>query len=252
MGNLGFYHRVALGREPGVGKIIKFGYKLAVTITRLTLWPEDAALTYRTTASVMQLSSTDAKDNGASSPLGVGAQTVQVFGLDANYNEINEIITLAGIAQVETTKEYLRVFRLIVLSAGSELDNAGIIYCGTGLPSPFTGKPTVLHSLVSVGENQSEQAFYTIPAGKTGVLEQLDVSVGTGKILTAGLFVRPFGQVFQNKGNIITNAAPFVSDVPALMDFTEKSDIELRASVDSTTAAASGLFVLTLHDNRGS
>lgn len=252
MNNYDFLHRVGLSREPGASSVTKFGYKANVSTTRLTLWPEDAALTYRTTAIAMQLASTDAKDNGASSPLGVGAQTVQIFGLDANYAEIDEIVTLEGISQVETTKEYLRVFRLVVLSAGSEADNAGIIYCGTGLPSPFIGKPTVVHSLVAAGENQSEQCFYTVPAGQTAILEYVFGSVGTGKILTIGVYARPFGQVFQNKGKIITTAAPAPVDPPPVMPFAEKTDIELRAFVDSTTGAASGIFVLTLFDNIGS
>lgn len=252
MSNYNFLHRVGLGREPGASPLVKFGFKSNVGTTRLTLWPEDAALTYRTTAIAMQIASTDAKDNGASSPLGVGAQTVQVFGLDANYAEIDEIVTLEGISQVETTNEYLRVFRMIALSAGSEADNAGIIYCGTGLPSPFTGKPAVVHSLIAAGENQSEQCFYTVPAGKTALLEYIFGSVGTGKILTIALYARPLGETFQNKGKLITTAAPAPVNPPPYQSFEEKTDVELRASVDSTTGAASGIFVLTLFDNIGS
>ena len=56
-------------------------------------------------ATVLKVSSSSTADDEGST----GAETVELFGLDADYNEINETVTLDGQTAVNTTKEYLRI-----------------------------------------------------------------------------------------------------------------------------------------------
>ena len=65
------------------------------------------------------------EDGGAGGD--TGALTIEIFGLDANYNPISEVVILDGLTFVTTTKSYLRIFRGIIRSAGSTGWNIGII-----------------------------------------------------------------------------------------------------------------------------
>lgn len=250
MGNIPFGMRVALGREPGVSMIRKFGSNDDIQQSVETVWPEGGITTYRTTAIAMQISSDDATDTAA----GDGARTVEIFGLDANYVEINETVILDGLTQVETTNLYLRVFRMIVRTDGSVgIDaNGGIIYCGTGLPSPVTGKPSVVHCLISAGEGQTEVAFYTIPAGKEGLLCHYYLSEDSVQSLRGTVYARPLGETWQNKFRSLQRDTPFDISLDPICDmFEEKTDIEMRGVVGASTSAVSAGFTLFLFDKIG-
>lgn len=72
----------------------------------------------------MSVSSTNANDTAA----GTGARTVLITGLDENYNDVTESIILNGLTGVNTTKQFIRVFKVRVTTAGSGATAAGDIY----------------------------------------------------------------------------------------------------------------------------
>jgi hypothetical protein len=186
-------------------------------------------------ASVLKVSSSSANDTSA----GTGARTVELFGLDGDYNEINEVVILNGQTAVNTTLSYLRINRMIVRSAGSGGSNDGIIYAGTGTVT--TGVPANIYATINGdGSNQTLMAVWTVPAGYTGYLMQYDVSNGTTSntpaVCKLTLVARPNGEVFQSKDvKSLTTGMHIENTLFVPIKFTEKTDIEVRAVSSSAS-----------------
>jgi hypothetical protein len=123
------------------------------------IWDGEGAYTYISAAAAMKISSTDAKDTSA----GVGARTVRVIGLDANWQEVSQDVTMNGTTGVAIPTSLIRVYRAYILTVGSEEDNAGDIWVGTGVITD--GVPAVKHAGIKAGMGQTLMAVYTIPDG---------------------------------------------------------------------------------------
>lgn len=221
---------VSLGLS-NIKPVWKFGFTADIGATERTIWDGAANTNANVPASSLQLnvSSGDAADTAA----GTGARTVQLHGLDVDYKEKNEIITMDGITPVLTTNNYLRMNRMMVLTAGSGGENAGPIYAYTGGNS--SGVPTdnnLIYSIISVGRNQTLQCNYTIPADRTGMLYEMGVSSfgNASAAATVRLVARPQGAVWQTKNQfIITLNSWTVRFIASPLAMPAKSDLEVRA-----------------------
>lgn len=233
-----FELQVARGQVAYHKDVFKFGNNPDVGASLETIWAQGGLYSYPPTASVMTVSSSSTNDASA----GTGARTVTVSGLDADYNEISELVTLNGQTPVNTTKSYLRVNRMIVRSAGSGGGNAGVIYTGTGTVT--SGVPANVYALINgiAGSNQTLMALWTVPAGYTAYLAQYDVSNGTSSNTPAVckliLAVRPFGEVFQSKDVKSLTTGMHIEETFAVPQrIEEKSDIEVRAISSSVSVS---------------
>lgn len=106
--------------------------------------------------------------NAADTAAGTGARTVRLYGLDANYAEIYEDVTLNGLTEVLTTQDFIFVRALEVLTAGSGGANAGIIYAGTGTVT--SGAPATKWLSIVAGMGMSAAGIFVVPAGYTAHL----------------------------------------------------------------------------------
>lgn len=213
--------------------IFKFGFNPDIDDSIETLWTEGGLYSYLSSATVLKVSSSSTADDEGST----GAETVELFGLDANYNEINEVITLDGQTSVDTTKEYLRINRMIVRSAGSGGTNAGVIYAGTGTVT--AGVPANKYATVAAGDGQSLMALWTVPAGYSAYITQTDITVATtqnNKYATVHFVARPFGEVFQVKDKFVKAESSHHQAYTFPLKFEEKTDLEFRAVGDSAGA----------------
>lgn len=227
-----FELQVARGQITGHSVIVVSGTGTSVGTSTTTLWSQNTVYAYLSTAAVMQISSSSANDAAA----GTGARTVTIYGLDANYNQINETVTLNGQTAVNTANNFLRVFHLAVVTAGSGEAAAGTIYAGTGTVT--AGVPAVIYGVYTTG-NGSTAAIWTVPAGYTAYITSY--SAGYGNAITAYgtvfLAVRPFGSVFDTTSQVrVSNGSQGWVEFSYPIYVEEKSDIELRAN--STTASA--------------
>jgi len=233
-----FELQVARGQIAWHKPLFKFGNNATVGDSLETIWAEGGLYSYLTSATVLKVSSSSTDDTSA----GTGARTVQLYGLDGDYNEINELVTLNGQTVVNTTQSFLRINRMIVRSAGSSGANAGVIYAGTGTVT--TGVPANVYASVNgvTGSNQSLMALWTVPAGYTAYMLQYDVSNGTTSNTPAVckliLAVRPYGEVFQTKDVKSLTTGMHVEESFAIpQKITEKSDIEVRAISSSASVS---------------
>lgn len=225
--------QVARGQITGHETTFKFGFNSDVDDSLETIWSEGGAYSYLSSASVLKISSSSTDDDAA----GTGARTVEVSGLDENYDEISETVTLDGQTAVNTTNSYLRVYRMIIRSAGTGGKNAGTVYAGTGTVT--SGVPANKFAAIAVGENQTTMAIWTVPAGYTAYLCRATFTVASAtanKFVTVSILSRPNGEVFQTKDKITLNVGSHVQDYKFPIAFTEKTDIEVQGIGDSSTS----------------
>jgi len=221
--------------------IFKFGFNSDINGTEETIWDEGAIYAYPAAAIQMKVSSTSTDDTSA----GTGARTIVVSGLDQNWDEASETVSLNGQTEVLTTTTFIRVNRAYVATAGSGGTAAGNIYVGTGTVT--TGVPATIYAKITLGENQTLMAVWTVPAGYTGYVTRGSISQGTtfaNQYTTARLVIRPFGGVFRTAVKVtLTNIFidfPFEIPVP----IQEKSDIEVRAFSSGSNNTISSTFTI--------
>ena len=229
--------------------IFKFGFNPDVDDSLETVWAEGGLYSYLSAATVLKVSSSSANDTSA----GTGARTVELFGLDADYDEINETVTLSGQTAVNTTQSFLRVNRMVVRSAGTGGTNAGVIYAGTGTVT--AGVPANKYATVAAGDGQSLMAIWTVPRGYTVYLTQTDITVATtqnNKYATITFLARPFGEVFQVKDKFVKSESGHSQGYTFPLKFEEKTDLEMRCIGDSSGAniAIAAAFDLVYIENR--
>ena len=226
----------------------KFGFNADIDDSLETIWSEGGLYSYLTSATVLKISSASTDDASA----GTGARTITISGLDGDYDEISETVTLNGQTAVNTTNSYLRVFRMVVDTAGSGGQNAGKIYAGTGTVT--SGVPTNKYGVIDVGDNQTLMALWTVPKGYTAYLHQLDISLNTevaNKFGTAHFVARPEGGVFNVKDKFVLSQYIVNQNFVYPLKYEEKTDLEVRAIASSSNAnlaVSAGLDIIYIQN----
>ena len=239
--------------------IHKFGHNTDIDTasTPETIWGGGGDYTGQNTsvATTIDVISDSTDDDGG----GIGALTVLVQGLDANYDLVIQTKTLQGQTQITLDTPLIRVFRLKNVSS---TDVGGQVYCfeqtadagGDGIPDDTTKVRAIMNN----GNNQTLMAIYTIPAGKTGYMRSFFAGTAGAKKTTnyvIDLYARPFGQVFQlkHKSALADTGTTYWNHMYAEPEvFTEKTDIVIRAQVTEaaiTLASVSAGFDIVLVDN---
>ena len=172
--------QVSRGQVDGHTPIYIFG--LSATIGSTAYGPAWEGLTasggnyvYPSSAAVMYLYSSSASDT---------AVTVQINGLDANYNPISEQILLQGTTAIATTNSYLRINSLATV-VGTAVGNVSL-YSN----SAKTGG--TLYAQINIGNGNSQMSIYTVPAGYTFYQTYLQADANTGVTSSAYNKVRTF------------------------------------------------------------
>jgi len=247
-----FYLQVGRGQVHNHTHVHKYGFNGSVGTGDDTIWFQQGDYTWSSAAVKLKISSDNAADDG--DPAGNGANTVTVQGLDGNYEEISETVTLDGTTPVETTNTFLRTHRMFVVTAGAGLTNTGVIYAadtgdtyGTpGVPDTATG----IRSTIGAGEGQTLQAFYTIPAGYTGYLLQVAAgSVNGTNATTITLRTRTEGGAFRTKDKFIVFKDMLTMTYPVPLAIAEKTDIEMKGDAAASTTDVAANFDLILVKN---
>ena len=163
-----FHLQVARGQITFHESFQIFGYNPDVDQTEESVWANGGTVPHPTVASVLKISSTSNNDDG--NPVGTGARTVLITGLDGDYNVVSDTVTLNGQTEVNTTNSYLYVNGFTVLTVGSGEANAGTIYAGTGTVT--AGVPAVVYDAIAAGYNNRTTAHYCVPSGYTAFITE--------------------------------------------------------------------------------
>ena len=241
-----YFEEIASGKHPEKSRVYKFGENNVVGTTELAVWNAGATYVYLSAAAPMEILSDSANDT----ILGSGARTIQVFGVDADFNAIDEVVEMNGVTAVTLVNEYLRVFRAYVLTTGTPLvitgANAGDITIQT-----VTGSTP--QAFIKTGTGQTLMSIFTIPSGFTGYVWSATALVGKGKEVKATLKTR-----FNNA----TNDAPFrvrasrslyqnafTKNYKVPTAIPEKTDILFTAVSEGTSVSVATSFELVLIKN---
>ena len=227
MNNMPFGLAVQKNLITNYSGVQKFGLNTAVGTSFETIWDGNNTYTYPSSAGTATATSSDTSSDNTG--------TVEIQGLDSNYDLATETITIGGSA---STTSFIRVFRARMKTANTGTGNVGVI-------SITVSSTTV--AKIRAGYGQSLMAIYTVPRNKRAYLMQLDV--GSSKDLENEIrFITKEisnGNVWTTKA-FITTRGGFVEKnyaVPVIVN--EKTDIELIAKA-SATSAVSGGFELIL------
>lgn len=247
-----FYLQVARGQVVGHRVLTRSGVNPDIDTGAVeSLWDFGGLYVFPPSASVMTVSSSSASDTAA----GTGARTVLVTGLDANYAEIQEIVTLNGTTAVNTVNAYLRCHGMTVLTTGSGATAAGNIHMGTGVVT--AGVPAVVYAFILLGWNTSQTVAYTVPAGYTAYLVDLVVSsISSAVNQSTQLSFRQrssvAGSAFLRGGSLVATAGlvhiPYV--IPRA--FGEKMDLDIvAATTDNNVVATVAARILLVSNSLG-
>lgn len=238
------------GRISGVSSVSKFGSNEDIDTgsTPEDIWQQGDVWVADTTAQTHDVVSTSAADDA----VGTGARTVRLYGLDANWDAVSEVITLDGTTAVTTALSYIRVYRMVVLTFGSGGTNDGDITT----TSTTSGN---LGVQVTAGTGQTQHGIYSIPRGcmgylgewsvslvrattPSGAMAQVDLLVRTGAdAADAGFVIKDVGAVSATGQTTMHHEFHYPLVVP------EKSDIKLQVtSVTDDDSIVNGRFQIRL------
>src|SRR6056300_320750 len=150
---------VALGKSKGNSARNIFGYNADIGATFIPAWELATAYTYPTAAVTMTLRWNTA-DAG---------YTILVKGLDANYDEIQETITLTATPVTQTTQnQYYRINDLVTIATpggafGSPANDISLTNAAN----------TETYAKINPGVGKNQASIYTVPRGYDFVLTRI-------------------------------------------------------------------------------
>lgn len=144
-----YHYEVALGRRQGATTWNKFGYNADVDVGTETVWAYGGTFVPMTGASTLSIVSNHTGD----SFLGSGAKSVILQGVDANYQAVNEVLSLSGTSPVTTANLYRGVNRMSVYLAGASQNNMGDITA-----TAVTG--STVQAYMPVGQGVTQQLIF--------------------------------------------------------------------------------------------
>ena len=149
---------VARGKARGAEVRNIFGQNDAQTTNFRAVWELSNTTDYvfPSTAQIMTVASDDAADADVQ---------ILIKGLDVDYLEISEVVTLTA-TTVDTTKQFLRINDVVTVGTQNLLITSTLTVKDTGLTTTF--------AQVNPGHGRNQASIYTVPANCEFYLYRLD------------------------------------------------------------------------------
>lgn len=236
-----YHYEVAQGLRGGSTTWNKWGYNSDVdTAASETIWSVGGDFTRLSSAETLDVVSTSTSDDDGST----GANSIVIYGIDANYEELIEVITLDGTTTVTTTNSFLGVNRAAVYLAGSNGFNVGDI-------TLTASTALTTQAEIPAEQGSTQHAFFFVQANHTALMDWLflnAVKTGGGgnplvtyKCIVTSLVSNAKYEVFRLLVDTqresfaeLTPSQPFVVG--------EKSLVEFRAETDTNNTAVTARF----------
>jgi hypothetical protein len=225
-----FELQVARGQVQRHRVVNFFGFNENVGTSFTTLWSQDSDYIVPPSASAMTLVSNSASDTAVS---------VLIEGLDADYNEIQEVLVTNGTTDVTTANSYLRINKMLQVIGFA----VGDITISVGAS---------VYGRIAAGVGASQMSQYTVPNNSTFYLYRISgwsaTAIGSSKYISFRNHVETNGG---NATNYNFADATFINTFEIIRQFPfkydEKSTIKLQAKSSSTTNhvafAAEGILI---------
>ncbi len=225
---MNFPQAVAHSRLPNWQIVPKFGRNPSVGTTSEDIWSVGGVRVDPPTAAVVSIASTDAADT----LLGTGCRVVQLFGVDANYIFIEDVVELDGTTPVTSTKLFLRVNTALVYSAGSTFGNEGGITGSIGGNAQFIISPP--SPGLTHGRGVAQGVHFTVPMGFTAYVEQVETWVGKGQGIQVEMYIKDFVRnAWYSPGQIDVYQVPVPVEVFSTIVLPQRSEFKFVARSDA-------------------
>ena len=221
---------VKRGYVQGHEHVHKFGFNTSVTTSATLVWNGGGDYTYPTSAAQLGVVGTSTTDNSQ----------ITIEGVDADYNELSNVVTLNGTTTVTTSGSYLRAYRAFVSDDNEPAGDVTVTHSGSNI------------AIISANEGQTLMATYTVPAGYTAYLYQLvfgGAAELANKFMTIRLRARESNGVFRTQAKYTVATQTFEETMVFPLVYPEKTDIEITAQSSSQVQQASAMFDLLLIKN---
>lgn len=229
-----FELQVARGQIPGHRFVHRMARVPSMSINDTgTLWDVNdtvypwSAWDTAGTISVTRASESDADKN------------VIITGLDTDYNEITETITLTAASGNTSVNSFKRIESVRMNGTSA---NVGVI-------TVLKGATTV--ALMVAGVGQSLMGIYTVPAGYTAYLHQGVMTIQNGGDATGTFYYRVPGDRFMVGHTFEVASSEYHYAFTCPFALPEKSDLDVRAFVRSNNSTVTAAYDLTLIKNGG-
>lgn len=179
------------------------------------------------TISITRASASDADKN------------VIVTGLDSDYNEFTETITLTAASGNTSINSFKRIEAVRMNGAASNVGDITVL----------KGATTVAKMVAGVG--QSLMGIYTVPAGYTAYLHQGVMTIQRGADATGTFYYRLPGDRFFVGHTFEVASSEYHYGFTCPFAVPEKSDIDVRATVRTNNALVTAAYDLMLIKNGG-
>lgn len=207
------YFDIARGLRPDCRVLNIFGFNRAVGTSFETLWNNGGNYVLPGSEDTLDVVSSSASDT----------MQVLIQGLDENYAEISETVTLTGTTPVTTTSDFMRVNNAVILS-GSNVGNISITH------------GSYMVGYIEAGIGTTQACVYTVPAGYTFYLLRIDITSGT---VTGNKYITYRNRLDSSNGRILRVAESTWSENQQSIDrqvpfpVTEKTTIRFEAKSSS-------------------
>ena len=237
----------AINLPVGFGQIHKFGAVPAMSINTIgTIWDEDDTI-YPWAAidanGVLNIKVTNT-NNESIANTDLDGDTVEIQGLDENYEIQTETVTISG-SSATTVNPYKRIYRARYQDSDSfDVNTTARILIQT--------QTNVTVAKILEDQGQTLMAIYTVPAGKTGYLMRLDVTaqeVATGEFK---LMIREGGTgsfSIRHVAEVTGVGGAYQLEYPIPQSFSEKTDIDARMHTFANNGRYTCTFDILLVDN---
>ena len=174
-GSRNWSYAIAQDEVKGTMYIEKHGLNTA-TAAGDVIQDESAAIAIRTTASALEVISSDPGDDVG----GAGAEGVKIFGVDINYNPISAELDLDGTTLFgPTTEEFLYVYRAKIINSGAVFNIGTITIRETGAGATL--------ALISPLYGQTQKCVFPVFAGCKLYIDTMRMEGSKTGILTGQL-----------------------------------------------------------------
>jgi hypothetical protein len=231
----------------GFGQVHKFGAVPAMSIDTVgTIWDEDDTIypwAHIDANGALNIKVTNTNnENIANTDL--DGDTVEIQGLDENYEVQTETVTISG-STATTANPYKRIYR-------ARYQNGGSFDVNTSARILIQTSTNVTVAKILENQGQTLMSIYTIPAGFTGYLMRLDVTAQETATGEFKLMVREGGVgsfAIRHVAEVTGRGGPYQLEYPIPQSFPEKSDIDARIHTFANNGRYTCTFDILLVDN---
>jgi len=166
-------------------------------------------------------------------------KNVIVTGLDEDYNQFTETITLTAASGNTSTNSFKRIEAVRMNGNSANVGNVTVT----------KGETTVAR--INAGVGQSLMGIYTVPAGYTAYLHQGVMTIQNGADATGTFLYRIPGDRFMIGHTFEVASSEYHYGFTCPFAIPEKSDLDVRSSVRSNNALVTAAYDMILVQNKG-